>query len=327
MNDIIEVFVELGHKLYNFENDVVAQDIMCRAHNDNRWSSKSDICRSIRSISNEMLQKDKLLAWLSQYSVPVHNSQRVLIIMAGNIPLVGFFDLLCVVASGHTAVVKPSTKDSHLITYIIDLLHKIDESMKIEFYDGEPNIDAVIATGGDNANRFFRAKYGDIPSLFRGNRQSIAVLSGTETTEQLSGLADDIFAYSSLGCRNVTKIFAPRGYEISLPNYEVNSKYINNYVQSKAILAMTKTTFIELGNALLVEQDEIPQQLSTISYSYYDNIKEVEEWLYTHDSKLQCVVSESITHSRRVNFGMAQSPSLTDYPDDVDVMIFLQKLG
>ena len=184
----------------------------------------------------------------------------------------------------------------------------------------------MIATGSDNANRYFRAHYAGIPSLLRGSRQSVAVLSGRETPEQLAGLADDIWAYSGLGCRSVSLIFMPEGYEPALQMPPVNDKYINNYRQQRALLEMQGRPFVDLGCAVAVEQCAFPAALSLIAYAHYTALDEVAAWLAGHDGELQCVVTGCLPHSRRAGFGCAQSPALTDYPDDRDVLAWLAAL-
>jgi len=245
--------------------------------------------------------------------------------MAGNIPLVGFFDLLCVVASGHRCVVKPSAKDSATMQYIVGQLRELDRDAAIEFYDGQSPVDAVIATGSNNARRYFQARYAGIPALLRGNRQSVAVLSGNETPGQLAGLADDIWAYSGLGCRSVSLLFLPEGYRLRLEMPPMNPKFRHDYLRTRALLTMTGRPFLDLGCAAAVEQEEFPASLSLLACAYYRDLSEVERWLADHDEELQCVVSESIRHSRRTGFGCAQSPALTDWPDDRDVMEWLTR--
>lgn len=275
-----------------------------------------------------MLSRDKLEAWLGDYpAVPVAAPRRVLVVMAGNIPLVGFFDLLCTVVSGHRCLLKPSAKDTVLMEYVVGLLRDIDPSVPVEFYDGTSPVDAVIATGSDNANRYFRTRYAGIPSLLRGSRQSAAVLSGDETPEQLAGLADDIWAYSGLGCRSVSLLFLPEGYELTLQMPDVNNKYKNNYRQTRALLAMQGRPFRDLGAAVAVEQRDFPAALSQIAYTRYKSLNEVAEWLAMHDDELQCVVTECLPYSRRAAFGCAQSPALADYPDDRDVIAWLAALN
>lgn len=293
----------------------------------NAWFSPNEVRRAVEALVREMLQRDKLAAWLARYpALPTDNPRYVLVVMAGNIPLVGFFDLLCTLASGHACRVKPSAKDSVLMEYVIALLHEIGPALPVEIYDGTSPVDAVIATGSNNAVRYFQSHYAGIPSLLRGSRQSVAVLAGNETPEQLARLSDDIWAYSGLGCRNVSLIFVPEGYKPKLHVISTNNKYRNNYIQQRALLSMQEKAFVDLGGALMIEQRAFPDALSCISCSHYRSMEEVCEWLETHDNELQCVVSECIEHSRRVGFGHSQSPTLTDYPDDADVMEWLSKL-
>ena len=328
MKNRIETFSALSVRLLDFGGDDATRAVMAAACRANGWFTPADICRAVRAIAGDMLQREKLEAWLAAYpAVPVAMPRRVLVVMAGNIPLVGFFDLLCVLASGHHCLVKPSAKDSVLMEYVIGLLHEIDPSVPVGLYDGESAVDAVIATGSDNANRYVRAHYAGIPSLLRGSRQSVAVLSGRETPEQLAGLADDIWAYSGLGCRNVSLIFMPEGYEPMLQMPSVNVKYKNNYRQERALLEMQGQSFVDLGSAVAVEQRAFPAALSRIAYTHYKTLEEVAVWLAGHDDELQCVVTESLPHSRRAGFGRAQSPALTDYPDDCDVLAWLTALN
>lgn len=328
VKNVIDLFSRLGVNLRGFGDDDATRavaDAACRA---NGWFTAAEIRRAVRAIARDMLSRDKLETWLAAYpAVPVAVPRRVLVVMAGNIPLVGFFDLLCTVVAGHRCLLKPSAKDAVLTEYIVGLLRSIDASVPVEFYDGTSPVDAVIATGSDNANRYFRARYAGIPSLLRGSRQSAAVLSGNETPEQLAGLADDIWAYSGLGCRSVSLLFLPEGYEPILQMPSVNGKYINNYRQIRALLAMQGCPFRDLGAAVAVEQRAFPMSLSQISYTHYRTPDEVAGWLAMHDDELQCVVTECLPHSRRAAFGCAQSPALTDYPDDRDVIAWLAALN
>jgi len=326
MEKAIALFAELGRRLGTFGRDKPSRRIIRRAEQENGWFTEPEIRRAVEALRSEMLDQVRLRAWLAPYRVPVAVPRDVLVIMAGNLPLVGFFDLLCVVASGHRCLVKPSSKDRVLIGYAIDELKRIDPATRVGYYDDALTPDAVIATGGDNANRYFRAHYAGIPSLLRGSRHSVAALSGRETPEQLAGLADDIWAYSGLGCRSVSLIFAPEGYEPALQIPPVNDKYINNYRQQRALLEMQGRPFVDLGCAVAVEQCAFPAALSRIAYAHYATLDEVVAWLAGHDGELQCVVTGCLPHSRRAGFGCAQSPALTDYPDDRDVLAWLAAL-
>lgn len=326
MKNLVEIFALLGERLVGFGNDPLTQEVIARACSENGWFQPAEIARAVETIRKDMLRRGKLERWLKSYPLPVALPRRVLVIMAGNIPLVGFFDLLCVVASGHRCLVKPSGKDRVLMEHVIGLLKEIEQGIALELFDGTASPEAVIATGSDNARRYFRVRYAAIPALLRGSRQSVAVLSGRESEAQLAGLADDIFAYSGLGCRNVSLLFVPRGAQPLLRVPRMNAKYRNNYRQVRALLEMDGVPFIDLGEAVAVVDTGFSPALSRISYVYYDDLKQVEAWLAAHDPVLQCVVSECIDHPRRIPFGKAQSPALTDYPDAVDVLHFLSEL-
>ena len=227
-------------------------------------------------------------------------------------------------ASGHRCLVKPAAKDRVLMEYVCALLREIEPGVAIEEYDGRGEVDGVIATGSDNANRYFRSRFGGIPALLRGNRHSVAVLSGRERYEQLAALADDIWAYSGLGCRNVSLLFVPEGYRphLRVPD-GMNPKFASNYRQARALLVMERHPFVDVGGALLVPRRDFPRMLSELAVAEYRSTGEVEAWLAAHDGELQCVVSQCVDHSRRVDFGQAQLPTLTDYPDDRDILRFL----
>ncbi len=326
MKHAIELFSELGRRLRTFGADAQSQRTIERACCENGWFTPSDIRRAIDAIADDMLDRTRLETWLAAYPVPVSEPRNVSVIMAGNIPAVGFFDLLCVVASGHHCGVKPSSKDRVLTDYLIGQLREIDPSVRIDLCDGEASSDALIATGGDNAVRYFRSRHAGIPTLLRGSRHSVAVLSGRETEIELTGLADDIWAYSGLGCRSVSLLWLPRGYEPHLRMPSVHEKYRNNYRQARALLEMKGRAFVDLGAAVAVEQQEFPLALSCIAYARYDTLAEVEAWLAGHDEELQCVVTRCLKHPRGVGFGRAQHPELTDYADAKDTMAWLATL-
>ena len=321
----IETFVRLGVRFASFGEDPVSEWVMAGACRENGWFTPVDIRRAVEAIRREMLDGTKLRRWLDRYpALPSSRPRNVGVIAAGNIPLVGFFDLLCVVASGHRCLVKPAAKDRELMEYICGLLREIEPAVAIEEYDGRAAVDGVIATGSDNANRYFRSRYGGIPALLRGNRHSVAVLSGRESESQLEGLADDIWAYSGLGCRNVSLLFVPEGYDLRLRVPDgMNPKFVNNYRQARALLTMEGQPFVDAGGALLVSRRDFPRMLSELAVAEYRTTAEVDEWLAAHDGELQCVVSTCVDHSRRVDFGRAQSPTLMDYPDDRDILRFL----
>ncbi len=320
---MIEAFCELGRQLMAL---TPGSEVVQRACAANPWFRPDEVCRSAGALAREMLVRERLEEWMARYpTLPVGEPRQVLIVMAGNIPMVGFFDLLCVMMAGHRASVKFSGKDAVMMRWIVEQLRRSTPEFSVGEYGGEP-VDAVIATGGESAGRYFRVQFAGIPALLRGSRQSAAVLSKEETAEVWAGLSDDIFAYSGLGCRNVSLIFVPRGTELRLTVPPMNDPYRNNCRQQRALMTLTGRPFVDLGEALLLEQWAFPSALSVISVAPYDDLEQVSDWIAKHDAEIQCVVSRCIAHGRRVDFGRTQSPALTDYPDAVDVMDFLSGL-
>lgn len=321
---MIDIFSTLGSRLRNFGADDRSAHIINQAIAANEWFSEDDIRMAVDAICREFLSREKLESWLANYSLPSTPRRKVVIIMAGNIPLVGFFDLLCVLMCGHAAYVKPSHKDSVLINYIISCLKSIAPDIPIYDYAPAEQVDMVIATGGDSAAAHFRKSYADLPTLIRGSRHSVAVLDGGETTEEILGLQRDIFSYNGLGCRNVSLVFLPRGAELQLlrPN-NIGAMYRGNYLSQRALLLMSGADVRDWGFCLTRESREDSNAISCIHYAFYDDLAEVEEWLAEHDASLQCVVSHCVNHPRVVSFGYAQYPALDDYADGVDVIRFL----
>ena len=321
---MIDIFSTLGSRLRNFGADNCSAHIINQAIAANEWFSEDDIRMAVDAICEEFLSREKLESWLANYNLPSTPRRKVVIIMAGNIPLVGFFDLMCVLMCGHAAYVKPSHKDSVLINYIISCLKSIAPEIPIYDYAPAEQVDMVIATGGDSAVAHFRQSYAGLPMLLRGSRHSVAVLDGGETTEEIMGLQRDIFSYNGLGCRNVSLVFLPRGAELQLlrPN-NIGAMYRGNYLSQRALLLMSGADVRDLGFCLTRESREYSNAISCINYAFYDDLAEVEEWLAEHDASLQCVVSHCVSHPRVVSFGYAQYPALDDYADGVDVVKFL----
>lgn len=329
MKSTIQIFSELGLRLTEFGSDEVSRSVIARAVAENEWFSVEDIRYAVEAVRQQMLDADKVSQWLAHYpSVGSREPRRVAIIMAGNIPLVGFFDLMCVLANGDIPFVKPSSKDRVLEEYIEQLLRKIEPSLRIERYEEGGDYDAIIATGGDSANLYFRTAFEGVSCLLRGSRHSVAVLTGEESERELKLLADDVFRFSGLGCRSVSLIFVPRGYNLNLPTRKMCRAYHNNYLQCRALLTMQGVQFEDLGETLLVpSKAEFPRFLSSVNVAEYDSVDEVRQWLAENDESLQCVVSSSEgLHSRTVALGYAQLPTLYDYADERDTMQFLARL-
>lgn len=322
MRRIIEIFTTLGDRLQDFGQSEDSQRVIASAIETNPWFTEQDIHNAVEAIRTQMLDRNKLEAWLANYPATT-TPQRVAIIMAGNIPLVGFFDLLCVLCSGHEAHIKSSTKDRALTHYIVDILRSIEPSIPIYDYSSTERYDMVIATGGDEANRYFESHFDGTKRLLRGSRHSVAVLEGDESAEELKGLYEDITAYSGLGCRSVSMIFAPEGHNIALPHATAqNPKLRRNIASMRALYTMQGRTFGDYGAFLAIEGTSFATSLANVVVQRYEDIAEVRAWLAEHRDEIQCVVSH-LNIEGCVPFGEAQHPQLSDYADGVDTMEFL----
>ena len=320
MKGTIEIFTELGVRLQS-----IPQSVIAAAEEQNEWFCQ--IPTAIDAICSQMLSREKLCSWLALYPTAQHAPKRIGIIMAGNIPAVGFADLLYVIASGNIPVVKYSSKDRVLMEYIVGQLLEIESALTIEQMGSNSQIDALIATGSDTAALHFRTLYGEIPTLIRGSRHSIAVLTGGESSSEIDGLQCDIFTYSGLGCRNVSLVFAPKGFDLQITVPPMPQGYNNNYRHTRALMTMQGVEFKDLGGAIAIEGEaKFPRHISCINIYRYSSLADVEAWIGENNHRLQCVVSSVEQLPRRVDFGMAQYPGLNDYADDVDVMKFLLTL-
>lgn len=327
----INTFIELGRQLTAALDNGELTPVIDQAIAENVWFTPESIEYAIRAICNDMLQPTKLEQWLAQYPVPATSvRKKVGIIMAGNIPLVGFFDLMCVLLCGHICLYKSSSKDQVLTDHIVQMLQKIDPDLVLHKLAANDTLDAIIATGSDNTNRYFRSEYHDIPALIRGSRHSIAVLSGDESPADLQKLGDDIFTYFGLGCRNVSQIFVPETYDIKTLVAVLQKRcitfepFLHNYRQTRALNQMLNHRYIDGGFFVLCEGEEPSNRISEITLTRYHTLTDVETWIQQHDNKIQCCVSTCIHHPRTVTFGQAQHPTPEDYPDGIDVIKFLQ---
>jgi len=297
----------------------------------NGWFTKENIQLALLSIAS-LLKKEKLQNWTEKYSF-ASSPKKVGIIMAGNIPLVGFHDLLCVVLSGNCAVCKMSSNDHTLLPILVEILGLFSPSLKDRIVFAQSalgEIDAVIATGSNNSSRYFEQYFGKYPHIFRQNRTSIAILDGTENIEQLTELGKDIFYYFGLGCRNVSHLILPKNYPFPTfiqaispyQNLIFHNKYANNYDYNKAIYLMNKIPIIDTGFVLLRETNELHSPLSVLHYHFYENEYEIENYLQEHKESLQAIIGK-----RYLSFGEAQHPTLTDYADNINTLQWLQSIN
>ena len=333
MRNRANIFIQLRERLNGFGSTPRTEEIINRAIEANEWFTYDDIVNAVQAIRCGMLSESHIREWLAHYPA-TKTPKRVAVIMAGNIPLVGFFDLMCVIASGHDCYVKTSSKDAVLMQFIIDELKLICSNIPIYEYSSEQTYDMAIATGGDEANEYFREHFRGTRTLLRGSRHSIAVLDGSESEEILYSLGLDISSYSGMGCRSVSMLFVPRGYRPRIPfNRAVNSKLKRNIASMRALLTMQHRDIIDCQGFLLAPGNEFPSSLAMVTLYEYDNISEVEAWIESHTNSIQCVVAhDNMTtikppFGRIIPFGAAQIPNLWDYADGVDTMKFLLDEG
>ncbi|PZD79285.1 acyl-CoA reductase [Mesonia sp. K7] len=304
-------------------------------HLQNGWFTPENISFSIQQWANA-LTEENLTHWLSNYSISEKlSSKKVAIIMAGNIPLVGFHDLLSVLISGHQTLIKQSSNAQILLPFLIKVLQTIEPRFKnrITFTKEKlEDFDVVIATGSDNTARYFEYYFSKKPNIIRKNRNSVAIISENDSTEDLEKLSDDIFRYFGLGCRNVSKIYLPKGYDIqkifqALYNWKEvinHHKYANNYDYNKAVYLMSKFQILDNDFIVLKEDENFASPIASLFYEYYDNQKELNEKLDLQQEKIQCIVSNLDTN--HIKFGETQQPKLNDYADGVDTVNFLTQL-
>lgn len=312
-------------------NDSWARTIE-KAHRKNGWFIPDFINLAIKNISSDFLKKQKLEEWVKKYNVPesIPAPKNVGVVMAGNIPLVGFHDFLCVFVSGHKQTIKPSSKDEVLIRHLIDKLIEWDDSIRdhVAFAEMLKGRDAYIATGSNNSSRYFEYYFRKYPHIIRRNRTSVGILTGNETTDELSELADDVYHYFGLGCRNVTKIYVPPQYDF-IPLLETfkkydhladHNKYRNNYDYQLALLIMNKQYYMTNGSIILHEDKSEFSAISRLNFDFYNNKTELGESLLRNQN-IQCIVGKDY-----LPFGNAQNPGLHDYADGIDTMLFLRTL-
>ena len=329
---LINVFSELGLRLACPDEQL--SGLIETEKQYNAWFTAENVLKAVKSIG-VMLNKADLTAWLEKYEIADGQPKKVGLILAGNIPLVGFHDVLCVLITGNFALIKASSQDARLIKYVLELLAAIDPvfAERYQFTDRLEHFDAVIATGSNNTSRYFEYYFGKVPNIIRKNRSSLAVLTGEENTEQLFRLGRDIFDYFGLGCRNVSKLLVPKGYNFNLffESIEVyndiinHHKYNNNYFYNKSIYLVNSDKHLDNGFLLLKEDNRLASPLAVLYFENYDDLAAVESKLNSDAGEIQCVVSPASLNlkSQMVDFGESQQPKLWDYADGVDTMAFL----
>ncbi|RNL54020.1 acyl-CoA reductase [Pedobacter jejuensis] len=332
IDKVIIAYKRLGKALSN-PTDILENSIIS-AQNSNAWFTEENVRKSVSSFA-EMLNDNDIDEWFK--SIKFSNSpKKIGLILAGNIPMVGLHDVLTVLATGNIALIKLSSSDDKLIKTIISELINTETGFedRIEYVERLKDFDAVIATGSNNSSRYFDYYFGKVPNIIRKNRNSVAVLNGDESFDDIQNLGADIFDYFGLGCRNVSKIYYPKGYDIAKFYEGIESfqptinhfKYNNNYDYNKSIYLVNTAKHFDNGFLLLKEDESLASPLAVLFYEEYNELKEVEEKLKDKSAQIQCVITNSPLNLKTYGFGQSQHPKLWDYADDVNTVEFLNEL-
>lgn len=342
VNDKVLAFNKLTNVVKAEINDVEvdflparrAFDEACDAASvNNVWFTPANVSNAIDSIC-AMLSQSDIVAFMSHYDNVDVKPKTVGVIMAGNIPLVGFHDFFCVLMAGHRFLGKLSHNDPYLLPALANLLCAIEPRFAdfVTFTDKTiSGFDAVIATGNDNTSRYFDYYFSKYPNIIRRNRNSVAVLRGNESKESLSRLADDVFLYFGLGCRSVSFLLVPKDYDFTdlfeaFSKYEhlaTHARYFNNYEYNKAVSLVNNVSHYDNGFLIVRESEALSSPVATLHFKRYDDLSDAMSFLQNNEDRIQCVVSEKSFIEKSFDFGAAQTPSLLDYADGIDTMSFL----
>lgn len=343
----LQTFVALGNFLRSVDAQPELTEIAQRAYHKNNWFTPDNSLKAMRAISDEFLSVDKLTTWLSQYPTKSVSSYTIGVVMAGNIPAVGFHDLLCVVLSGHKLLAKLSSQDFVLIHYLIQKLKEINPGFTTLIEEAERlnAADAYIATGSTNTARYFDYYFAKKPHIIRKNRTSVGILMGEESEAEFQKLGHDVSDYYGLGCRNLSTILVPETYdftpmlralESNAKTYLNNHKYQNNYDYNKSIYLINIIPHLDNGYLLLTENDGLVSPISVLYYQTYQTQTDAEAWIADRADRIQVITSAQAnpdpTSADRgwfpnsIPFGQTQCPRLSDYADGVDTMAFLSEL-
>jgi hypothetical protein len=311
-------------------------ELIKETYSYNGWFTDEFVKKALQGIV-QLLEPTKLKEFIKEIKEP-KKTKTVAVIMAGNIPAVGFHDFMCVLLSGNKILIKPSSDDKILITFLAEFLMKVEPSFKdyILFTDGRLiNFDAVIATGSNNSALYFEKYFGKYPHIIRKNRTSVAVLAGNETTEELTLLGNDIFDYFGLGCRNVSKLYVPRGYNFnefyesifSFSEIIQNKKYANNHEYNRAIYLLNQEKFLDNNFLILRETNSLHSPIAVLFYEQYENLDEISQKLKGLEAELQGVVSNTKLSIKTIPIGKSQVPTVFDFSDNINTLYFLNNLN
>lgn len=345
LKERIQAFSDLGilfrensssQKIKTFQKwDSELNKLLKDSYQHNSWFTENNLKLSLKNWSAE-LNKKNIENWLENYKIELKSSKTVAIIMAGNVPIVGFHDLMCSLILGFKCIVKLSSDDKILIPLIVKFIQSRFDGFKEKvFFESNilKNFDAVIATGSNNSHKYFEYYFGKYPNLLRKTRHSVAVLNGNESDSELAMLSNDVFDYFGLGCRSVSKIFIPKGYDLDLlfnafymKRFVIDhNKYANNYDYNKAVYLMSEEKFYDNGFVILKEEKKLGSPIACVYFEYYDDLVQVQNIIKINNQNIQCVVSnEKIFNG--ISFGTTQCPKLSDYADNVDTLKFLLKI-
>lgn len=334
----INALVELGDWVLTRPDELELAKL--KSKRDNRWFDLYHQQKALNAIATQLLDGSALKNWVSSYDLPVRQPKNVGLILAGNIPAVGFHDVLTVYLSGHKAKVKLSEKDQHLIPALISKFKNLDATHKpqIEFVEKLKNIDAVIATGSNNSVRYFNHYFGHLPNVIRGNRNSLAVLDSDVTDMELKALGNDVFDYYGLGCRSVSQILIPENFNENriLDAWEEfayvidNEKYENNFKYNYAMFMLNREQFKTNNFVILKESDELISRISCLHLKRYKDIEQVKDYLKQKRENIQVCVSNFELEKVDIPVvkpGQSQQPGPADYADGVDTLKFLKSLS
>ncbi|MGB0891316.1 MAG: acyl-CoA reductase [Flavobacteriaceae bacterium] len=346
----ISAFIKLGTFLSQFSNISIEKKDNIE-HNDlffdgfkhqlkiagenNTWFTKENLLFASENWA-KALTKSNITKWVINENLGTNDAKKVAVIMAGNIPLVGFHDFLSVLITGHSVLVKQSSNDKHLLPFLAKYLEYVEPELKgnITFTEEKlTDFDAVIATGSNNTARYFEYYFKDKPSIIRKNRNSVAVITGNESEEDFENLSEDVFRYFGLGCRSVSKLFVPKEYNFDnffkgmYNQQEIinNAKYANNYDYNKAVYLMSEFDILENGFLMIKEDASYASPIASVFYEYYENIDDLKIKLWEEREQIQCVVAKDFIENE-IAFGQTQHPQLWDYADGVNTLEFLSKI-
>lgn len=333
LEERVKALVQLG-EWFDSQNNAEF-DALCQiAANQNNWFTKASIEKSFEAWA-EALQPEKLKNWIQPYQFK-SSGKKVGLVLAGNIPLVGLHDVLAVIISGNIACIKYSSQDTILMKTVLSAFTTIEPEIKKQITEVERlnDADAVIATGSDNSARYFKHYFSGRPHIIRQNRVSVGIVSGDESKEDFEALGEDIFTYYSLGCRNVSKLYIPKGFELpkligSMEKFSPaldHHKYRNNYDYNKSIYLVNGEPHLDSGFFMMRESKELVSPISVVFYETYEGEAELSLNLSAEQDKIQCIVSKEGWYEGSLPFGTAQCPELWDYADGVDTLEFLSSL-